>query len=280
MSEQDYQNNSRYSTLQSNNYQSQLLSTHFGKLLDKNEAFFNHLKGDCICGRCICGQCKCPKMLLSNDFKKGQESLYQRNFIAHGKQKQIPLIDHNVTYKSQLPMDINTIQRSTYQAHTDAKPAESLKPEQKVFLIPFSSSSAYRLDYTGGGMSSLKINPPHHPTVVDIPMTTHSTYQDNFYKKPIPREEFLTTANKSSFKSPISPELPFIHQSTNSAFYKPYQTGKLNRNDPEQNVRMIPAFDGQFNSTTQKDFDDKNPKKCPSRVFLNSLYKQKLQQIA
>lgn len=28
----------------------------------------------------------------------------------------------------------------------------------------------------GGGTGSIKINPPHHPTVVDMPMTTNSTY--------------------------------------------------------------------------------------------------------
>lgn len=48
-------------------------------------------------------------MLLSNDFKKGQESLYQRDFVTHDRLKKIPLIDHNVSYKNQLPMELDTI---------------------------------------------------------------------------------------------------------------------------------------------------------------------------
>ncbi|KAM3135258.1 hypothetical protein pb186bvf_012723 [Paramecium bursaria] len=258
-----------------------MLQTHFSKLVEKNEQYLNHLQGNCICGNCICGQCKCPKMLISLDFKKGQESLYQKEFVQHGKSKYIPLFDHNATFKNTLPMDMQTIQRQTFPAHRPQKIPEDFKPDQKLFLQPFHSGSTYQIDFAStGGVQSLDIKPPFHPTVVDMPFNTTSTYHDNFYTKPIPKEQFLLNSTKSSFKNPISPELPFLHQSSNNRFYKPYATGKLDNPKQKTVVQSLPSFEGQFQSTTQKDFNDKNPKKCPSRIYLNSLYRQQLQGIA
>lgn len=54
-------------------------------------------------------------MLVSLDYKKGQESLYQRDFQPRGTDKHIPLLDHNKTYKSKLPMEMQTIQRVRVQ---------------------------------------------------------------------------------------------------------------------------------------------------------------------
>lgn len=62
-----------------------------------------------------------------------------------------------------------------------------------------------------------------------MPFKEKSSYQDNFTRKPMPKDEFYINSNKSTFKNPINPELPFLHTSSNTNFFKPYKTGVLPR---------------------------------------------------
>jgi hypothetical protein len=95
------------------------------------------------------------------------------------------------------------------------------------------------LDWGSNPSSNLK--PPFIPTVIkDLPFLGRTTYRDNFKGKQTekdPNEDLLLNSVKfGTFRSPLSPDFPFIGETTNNNTYKPFRT---NTNGVKGNDKMV-----------------------------------------
>lgn len=84
-----------------------------------------------------------------------------------------------------------------------------------------------------GSNPSSTLKPPFHPTVIkDMPFIGKTLYKDNFQGSQIDRDpnedKLLNNARYGTFRSPLSPDFPFIGETTNQNTYKPFKTNKNN----------------------------------------------------
>ena len=193
-------------------------------------------QGNCVCGKCICGRCKCPKSNLVVDYKKGAGSEYQNNYkqgMCHDCQ---PLLkgDFFSSYYNNQPIDLLTTHKHDYKTPPLGPSSEKNKLKDTNNYLPFDGFSNYRMTYLNWGSNpSSTLKPPFHPTVIkDLPFISKTMYRDNFQGKPCERnpeeDQLLNNARYGTFRSPLSPDFPFIGESTSNATYKPFRTRKDN----------------------------------------------------
>lgn len=191
-------------------------------------------KGNCVCGKCICGRCKCPKSNLTVDYKRGAGSEYQNNYkpqMCHDCQ---PLLKGNFfdSYYNNQPMDLVSTHRHDYTTPPLNPNEGMLRPKDTTNYLPFDGHSAYRATYLNWGSNpSSTLKPPFHPTVIkDLPFISRTMYRDNFQGRPADQnsdmDKLLNSSRFGTFKSPLSPDFPFIGESTTNAAYKPFRTRK------------------------------------------------------
>lgn len=95
------------------------------------------------------------------------------------------------------------------------------------------------LDWGSNPSSNLK--PPFIPTVIkDLPFLGRTIYRDNYKGKQTERDPnedlLLNNAKFGTFRSPLSPDFPFIGETTHNSYYKPFKT---NQSGPKNNDRKV-----------------------------------------
>ncbi|EAR92517.1 hypothetical protein TTHERM_00088130 (macronuclear) [Tetrahymena thermophila SB210] len=63
----------------------EILENHWLDLEEKNQKYFNHVKGDCLCNICSCGKCKCRSQKLQIQIQAAPQSIYMRSYSPPNK---------------------------------------------------------------------------------------------------------------------------------------------------------------------------------------------------
>ena len=210
-----------------------------------------------------------------------------------------PLLKGNFfdSYYNNQPMDLVSTHRHDYTTPPLNPNEGMLRPKDTTNYLPFDGHSAYRATYLNWGSNpSSTLKPPFHPTVIkDLPFISRTTHRDNFQGRPADKnsdmDKLLNSSRFGTFKSPLSPDFPFIGESTTNAAYKPFRTRKggeslgplkvcflfKNKKKNYKNFQKkydIPGYDGQYLTTKDKDYDSKGVRKCPAREILNQMAKE------
>lgn len=167
------------------------------------------------------------------DYKKGAGSEYQNSYkpqLCH----ECPYLKGNFfnSYRNDQPLDLMTTNRHDYKTPPINQKSELNKPKDNNNYLPFDGYSSYRMTYLNWGSNpSSTLKPPYHPTVIkDLPFLSRTMYRDNFQGKPSEKnpeeEQLLNNARYGTFRSPLSPDFPFIGESTTNSTYKPFKTRK------------------------------------------------------
>merc|ERR1719240_2078639 len=142
---------------------------------------------------------------------------------------------------------------------------------------PFPGGSSYRGQFVawGTGKGSGVIAPIISETVCDMPFHGKSTYKDygDYGLGDVDYKGLMMhkTLGKSTYKNPLGPETPFLGETSNCNFFKPFKVGiakgapKLEKIDDR-----YPSFKSQY-QTIYNDYTGTGPNKCPARM----IYKEK-----
>ncbi|KRX09423.1 hypothetical protein PPERSA_04729 [Pseudocohnilembus persalinus] len=260
-----------------------ILSNHYNTLIQKNQHLFDHISGQCICGMCICGRCKCPRQNLEQDYKRGGKSEYQKEFIEKdNNQGRVDDTFYKMQYHNKQPMELSTTNRKDFDPKKIPEYKRVQEERNRDKYLPFAGVSSYGDTYQRFPSNPVaQIKPAAHPTVIkDMPFAGESMYKSYYKGDKVPFDpevQYMINKNKrGQFKSPLNPDFPFLDETSNKFFYQPFKTrrqpSQLNKNkyDP------LPAFDGQFLTTKNQDFQQWQKKKCPARTVLNSMYEADL----
>jgi hypothetical protein len=171
---------------------------------------------------------------LSVDYKKGAGSEYQNNYKQRMCNDCQPLLKGNFfdSYYNNQPMDLVSTQRHDYTIPLLNPNVGHNKQKDTSNYLPFDGYSAYRSNYLNWGSNpSSTLKPPFHPTVIkDLPFISRTMYRDNFTGKTAEKstdvDKLLNSSRYGTFKSPLSPDFPFIGESTTNSTYKPFKTRK------------------------------------------------------
>ncbi|EGR28812.1 hypothetical protein IMG5_168480 [Ichthyophthirius multifiliis] len=251
--------NNNLSQLDQYEMRREIMKQHMNKLLDNNEWYYQQVRGGLVCGFCLR-----PKRNLIPDYKKGGQSLYQKDFQPFKSNTRVPRVNgdlYNGFYSKQ-PMELSTINRSDYVPHPIEAQKQHKSKELQKFL-PFSDISSYKNTFLDWGSNPVSlVKPPAHPTVIkELPFVGKTTYGDTFKGKPADndndRDKIIQMSKKGQFKNPISPDFPFLSQTTNLSTYLPQTVDYKKYNPNIIKGRQVPAFDGQYLTTHKKDYDDK-----------------------
>lgn len=129
-------------------------------------------------------------------------------------------------------METMTTHKHDYTTPPLDKKLDMIRPKDTTNYLPFDGYSSYRSTYLNWGSNpSSTLKPPYHPTVIkDLPFLSRTMYRDYFQGKPTDRnpddEKLLNNARYGTFRSPLSPDFPFIGESTTNSTYKPFRTRK------------------------------------------------------
>lgn len=130
-----------------------------------------------------------------------------------------------------------------------------------------------------------------------MPFIGRTIYRDNYQgrlgDKDNDASKLIANAKYGTFRSPVSPEFPFMGDTTYQNTYKPFKTYKfgdgkkknqvfINKNliisliflnffKNKKDFEQAPSYGGQFLSTNGKDFNEKGIRKCPAREVLNKM---------
>eukprot|EP00828_Plagiopyla_frontata_P046770 TRINITY_DN8439_c0_g1_i1.p1 TRINITY_DN8439_c0_g1~~TRINITY_DN8439_c0_g1_i1.p1 ORF type:complete len:303 (+),score=23.10 TRINITY_DN8439_c0_g1_i1:86-910(+) len=197
------------------------------KEMDKNQAYFNHLQGKCLCALCTCGHCKCQfgylkeqsslisKPLLNtvsqyqsqfHKFPKGQKNLSFNPNQAHPSMKlfsptQLDKQNYHSTY-------VTSYQRpesgKANMIWPDSKQTYGMEPQ---FISQTQYQNAYK-NWKDSPQEQQKQN--YKKTVIDQPFKGESIYKHVYKQHSVPRDyqddqKILQHARQPFFKSPINP---------------------------------------------------------------------------
>ena len=155
-----------------------------------------------------------------------------------------PLLKGNFfdSYYNNQPIDLMTTHKHDYKTPPLSSQLEPIKAKDTTNFLPFDGYSSYRMTYLNWGSNpSSTLKPPFHPTIIkDLPFISRTMYRDNFQGKPTEKnadeDKLLNNARYGTFRSPLSPDFPFIGESASNAAYKPFKTRKDNNSMGPRNV--------------------------------------------
>lgn len=136
------------------------------------------------------------------------------------------------SYYHNQPMDLLSTNRHDYKTPPLGSQLDPIKAKENNNYLPFDGYSSYRMTYLNWGPNrSSTLKPPFHPTVIkDMPFLSKTTNRETFQGKPLEKnpdeEKLLNNARYGTFRSPLSPDFPFIGESASNAAYKPFRTRK------------------------------------------------------
>ncbi|KRX00300.1 hypothetical protein PPERSA_10799 [Pseudocohnilembus persalinus] len=261
----------------------------FSSMLNKNEAYLKHLKGDCLCGRCTCGKCKCPSMLFMYDQDKRHPTSYNIDYSNMPQLEQnLPHITmkHHDTAKAYGSMDLQTTNQDFYKGQPTNKTQPLRGKEQMKRDFPFSSSTIYNQQFINwGSYKPLNMAPNlTQTTIPQLKFIDKSIYKDS-YNKEKPQEVYKKDPNSEFIKdwqkrpNLRNPNFNYLSETTNNKFFKPQNHRNEINKAPQQEYMPMPTYKGQFQSNQQVQFKNTQPIQCPSRKELNQLYKSQVKQI-
>lgn len=226
-----------------------------------------------------CGHCwQRTQKYYTGPFKTKQkgptESLYQKDFVKHPIE-QGPKIKNDFygTFDIDEPRDFTTTMAQDYKPHKVGPiTLANMAGKSAATGVPFAGRAGYKTDYIDWGNMPVNIEkPPVNISVIsEIPFMGKTQYQEIYVNqngkpaRPVERDLYGTK------RSPLSPGIPFMGQSTHNSTFKPHEITKMPSFPIIDDLNATETYPGQFKSIYQKDYEGKGSWKCPAKIYMES----------
>jgi len=239
--------------------------------VDEEAEYYETVRRLDVCGTCWAAQQK----YYSSPFKLKQKgpgvSLYQKDYVKHPLSGKGPVLknDFYSTFNINEPIDFGTTMRNDYKAWKP-DPAQRFGGDRAATSnIPFGGKSGYKAEYIDWGAMPVNYEKaPNSKTVIsELPFVGKSAYQDNFGNT---GGEPSRPLEKSKNKSPLSPGIPFLGETTHSKTYKPFKVGGAPMFVTKEEYEPTEAYPNQFKTLYNQDFTAPHNWKCPAKIFMEN----------
>jgi len=210
-------------------------------------------------------------------YKPPVGSVYSRDFKTHPIDSKPPKMNNDpfATFRVDQPIDFGTTSRNDYKDWKQGPPVRHHLDLWKAggTNIPFGGRSGYKAEYLNWGQNASAMEKPVQPKTViaELPFIGRSTYAQNFTAPEQIPQAGKIDHNLFGKKSPLSPEVPFLAETTTGRTYQPYKVGALATVPKREGYEKVEAFPGQFNTTYGLDFIKFGNKKKKEYTLKNKL---------
>ncbi|KAM3133282.1 hypothetical protein pb186bvf_014575 [Paramecium bursaria] len=224
--------------------------------MSEQEGWIAHLSGKCICVQCPCGRCKCKYSHLPFNMNLNWNSSYRSTFRPSPIQEQDIKVNSNKfqQFKSQESCDYKTTSMDYKQFQIPNKQELPKKEFHPAFgQTPNTSYKNQYMDY--GNLHYEQFKQSHYKTVInELPFMANTTYSQNYKLPQISETKILKPSNNKPF-----PTIDlFLGQSTSKFQFPPKSTERQKPVEIPDQINMLPAYEGQYVSTTHSDFKKKD----------------------
>jgi hypothetical protein len=210
-------------------------------------------------------------------YKPPVGSVYSRDFKKHPLDPKPPKMNNDpwATFRAEQPIDFGTTMRSDYKDWKQGPPPRNYIDLWKAssYNVPFGGRSGYKAEYLNWGQNASAIEKPVAPKTViaELPFIGKSTYAQNFTAPETLIQAGKIDHNLFGKKSPLSPEVPFLAETTTGRTYQPYKVAGLQNVVKKEGYEKVEAYPGQFNTTYGSDFIKFGNKKKKEYTLKNKL---------
>jgi len=239
--------------------------------------FFEIIRRLDMCGHCWCGQQKYYTAPFKLKQKGPGTTLYQKDYVKHPLETNGPKVKNDFygTFNIQEPMDFGTTMRNDYKPwNAEAPKRATMGGKTGASGIPFGGRSGYKAEYIDWGAMPVNYEKaPHNITVIkEMPLGGKTAYQENFghpgatdRAKPVDKDLW----KHKTGKSPLSPGIPFLGETTHNKTYKPFKVGGAPMFPIMDEYEPTEAYPDQFRSTYTQEYTAPQKWKCPARIFID-----------
>jgi len=183
--------------------------------------------------------------------------------------------DPFATFRADQPIDFGTTMRNDYKNWNQGPP-----PRMHLDLwragstgIPFGGRSGYKAEFLNWGQNASAIEKPVQPKTIisELPFIGKSTYAQNFTVPEQMAQASKIDHNLFGKKSPLSPAVPFLGETSTGKAYQPYKVAGVKNAPKKQGYEPVEAYPGQFNTTYGSDFHQFDTKKKKEYTLKNKL---------
>jgi hypothetical protein len=210
-------------------------------------------------------------------YKPPVGSVYSRDFKKHPLDPKPPKMNNDpwATFRAEQPIDFATTMRNDYKDWKQGAPARNYIDLWKASQtgIPFGGRSGYKAEYLNWGQNAAAMEKPVQPKTViaELPFIGKSTYAQNFQAPEQMVQAGKIDHNLFGKKSPLSPDVPFLAETTTGRTYQPYKVAGLQNVVKKEGYEKVEAYPGQFNTTYGNDFIKFGNKKKKEYTLKNKL---------
>jgi hypothetical protein len=210
-------------------------------------------------------------------YKPPTGSIYSKDFKKHPLDPKPPKMDNDpfATFRAEQPIDFKTTMRNDYPDWKQGPPPRHHIDLWKVGHtgIPFGGRSGYKAEYLNWGQNASAIEKPVQPKTViaELPFLGKSTYAQNFTAPEQMAQAGKIDHNIFGKKSPLSPAVPFLGETTTGRTYQPYKVASLKNIPKKDTYEKVEAYPGQFNTTYGADFIKFDGKRKKEYTLKNKL---------
>jgi len=239
--------------------------------VDQEAEYYETVRRLDECGGCWAGQ----KKYYTSPFQLKQKgpgaTLYQKDFVKHPIQKG-PVIKNDFygTFNIEEPMDFATTMRNDFKAWKVEPSQQAHGGRAATSGIPFEGRSGYKAEFIDWGAMPVDFEKaPNSKTVIsELPFVGKTAYQENFSNAQ--SNDRARPLEKSKNKSPLSPGIPFLGETTHSKTYKPYKVGGAPMFATDNEYEATEAYPNQFTSLYKQEFGAPQKGPCPAKVFMET----------
>jgi len=184
--------------------------------------------------------------------------------------------DFFTTFHNNETMSVATTMRTDYKPWNTGPP-QRMKDPTTFHSVPFAGKSSYRSEFVSWGPNPVNIekNQQGLSVISELPFLSKTTYKDNFGNW---QPSHTQSLKKKSERSPLSPGIPFLGETSSMKDYKPFKVGPSGNKKPGNEWEPVQSYPDQFRSTFTKDYASPTNRKCPAIDVINAHRSQLIQK--
>jgi hypothetical protein len=222
------------------------------------------------CGTCWANQQKYYSSPFKLQEKGPGQTLYQKDFVKHPIEKAPKIAnDFYGTFNIEEPIDFGTTMRNDYKPHKIQANQPVNGERAATGGIPFAGRSGYKAEYIDWGTMPVDYEKAaNNKTVIsELPFVGKTAYQENFAGQ---NADPARPLEKSKAKSPLSPGIPFLGETTHNKTYKPFKVGGAPMFNVDNDYEPTEAYPGQYKSLYKQEYTAPDKYKCPAKIFMET----------
>jgi len=210
-------------------------------------------------------------------YKPPVGSVYGRDFKKHPIDPKPPKMNNDpwATFRADQPIDFGTTMRSDYKDWKQGPPQRNYIDLWKANTtnVPFGGRSSYKAEFINWGQNASAIEKPVAPRTIisELPFVGKSQYAETYTAPTNVTRVHKIDHNLFGKKSPLSPAIPFLGETTTGKTYQPYRVASLATLPKKEVFEKVEAYPGQFTSTYGSDFIKFDQKKKKEYTLKNKL---------